>query len=152
MALETVGSNPIFHPTRTRSLTILGSVSQNIGLSPSGKATDFDSVTREFESRQPSHVAASPCGLLRLSFWRASSPASLRGALVKPSACEGPRNFPSQIANLSYCHYKKLFAAVAVKYNFISQGFPSLSLVNFQKVMMGFFNPISELSFLISYV
>ena len=27
----------------------------HIGLSPSGKATDFDSVTREFESRQPSH-------------------------------------------------------------------------------------------------
>ena len=26
-----------------------------IGLSPSGKATDFDSVTRGFESRQPSH-------------------------------------------------------------------------------------------------
>lgn len=27
-----------------------------IGLSPSGKATDFDSVTRGFESRQPSHI------------------------------------------------------------------------------------------------
>ena len=28
---------------------------QYIGLSPSGKATDYDSVTRGFESRQPSH-------------------------------------------------------------------------------------------------
>ena len=41
---------------------------KQIGLSPSGKATDFDSVTRGFESRQPSHVAASPCGSPRLSF------------------------------------------------------------------------------------
>ncbi len=31
----------------------------HIGLSPSGKATDFDSVTRGFESRQPSQPRAS---------------------------------------------------------------------------------------------
>ena len=31
----------------------------HIGLSPSGKATDFDSVTRGFESRRPSQPSAS---------------------------------------------------------------------------------------------
>ena len=40
---------------------------KQIGLSPSGKATDFDSVTRGFESRQPSHVGAKSA-LLRLFF------------------------------------------------------------------------------------
>ena len=46
---------------------------KQIGLSPSGKATDFDSVTRGFESRQPSQVAASPCGSPRLSFPKAAA-------------------------------------------------------------------------------
>ena len=37
-----VGSNPTTHPTK------------NIGVSPSGKATDSDSVMRRFESCYPS--------------------------------------------------------------------------------------------------
>jgi hypothetical protein len=41
---------------RARSLIVTIKLrAPHIGLSPSGKATDFDSVTRGFESRQPSH-------------------------------------------------------------------------------------------------
>ncbi len=39
VALEAKGSNPFTHP-----------VLKNLGLSPSGKAQDFDSCTRWFES------------------------------------------------------------------------------------------------------
>ena len=42
MALEVVGSNPTIHPTK------------NIGVSPSGKARDFDSRIRRFEPCHPS--------------------------------------------------------------------------------------------------
>ncbi len=54
MALEAVGSNPTTHPTRVcqRWQTLIF----NIGLSPSGKAQDFDSCIRAFKSRQPSHA------------------------------------------------------------------------------------------------
>ena len=56
MALEVVSSTLTTHPIKKafKLLKSLFSISF-IGLSPSGKATDFDSVTRGFESRQPSH-------------------------------------------------------------------------------------------------
>ncbi len=41
----------------------------HIGVSPSGKATDFDSVIRWFKSSHPSHVGAK-YALLRFSFWK----------------------------------------------------------------------------------
>ena len=44
MALEAVGSNPIIHPTFFISI---------LGVSSSGKTTDFDSVIRRFESCYP---------------------------------------------------------------------------------------------------
>ena len=43
-----VGSNPTIHP-------------KNIGVSPSGKATDSDSVMRRFESCYPSQFNMMPC-------------------------------------------------------------------------------------------
>ena len=46
MALEVIGSNPISHPTFNKN--------PDIGVSPSGKARDFDSLTRRFESCLPS--------------------------------------------------------------------------------------------------
>ena len=45
MALEAVGSNPIIHP-----IFIFNTI---IGVSSSGKTTDFDSVIRRFESCHP---------------------------------------------------------------------------------------------------
>ena len=41
----------------------------HIGVSPSGKATDFDSVIRWFKSSHPSHIGAK-YALLRFSFWK----------------------------------------------------------------------------------
>ncbi len=44
-------------PPHTRMRSLIPAIRLRvpyIGLSPSGKATDFDSVTRGFESRQPS--------------------------------------------------------------------------------------------------
>ena len=62
MALEAVGSNPIIHPiesgvreTSDPAFLISFAVRRRyIGLSPSGKAPDFDSDIRRFESCQPS--------------------------------------------------------------------------------------------------
>ena len=62
MALEAVGSNPIIHPTEsgvreTSDPAFLLSFAvrrRYFGLSPSGKAPDFDSDIRRFESCQPS--------------------------------------------------------------------------------------------------
>ena len=45
MALEVIGSNPISHPTFNKN--------PDIGVSPSGKARDFDSLSRWFESSHP---------------------------------------------------------------------------------------------------
>ena len=49
MALEVIGSNPISHPTFFYHY---------IGVSPSGKARDFDSLMRWFESSYPSLIYA----------------------------------------------------------------------------------------------
>ena len=48
VALDIVGSTPITHP-------ILSSGTACIGVWPSGKAQDFDSCIRRFESCHPSH-------------------------------------------------------------------------------------------------
>lgn len=48
MALEVVGSNPTSHPTLNKQ--------PYIGVSPSGKARDFDSLMRRFESCLPSQA------------------------------------------------------------------------------------------------
>ena len=60
VALEAVGSNPTSHPTKkANSKEFAFSISSRrkhgvfAGLSPSGKARDFDSRIRGFESRQP---------------------------------------------------------------------------------------------------
>ena len=45
--LEVVGSSPTFHPTYLKL---------NIGVSPRGKARDFDSLIRRFKSCHPSHL------------------------------------------------------------------------------------------------
>ena len=50
MALEAVGSNPTIHPILLYSNKII-----YIGVSPSGKALDFDSSIRRFKSCHPSH-------------------------------------------------------------------------------------------------
>ena len=49
VALEVVGSTPITHP-------IFCSGRANDGVSPSGKARDFDSRIRRFESCHPSQT------------------------------------------------------------------------------------------------
>ena len=49
MALETVGSSPTTHP-----IFFMISVDHSGGASPSGKARDFDSRIRWFESSRPS--------------------------------------------------------------------------------------------------
>ena len=69
MALKTVGSSPITHPIQTNclprchkpgkaqhNLHKFARVPEYIGMSPSGKAPDFDSGIRRFESCHPSHV------------------------------------------------------------------------------------------------
>lgn len=53
VALKIEGSNPFIHPIFFFSPDSLGGV--NIGMSPSGKAPDFDSGIRRFESCHPSH-------------------------------------------------------------------------------------------------
>lgn len=59
VALKIEGSNPFIHPI---SFLCSGA---NIGMSPSGKAPDFDSGIRRFESCHPSQKsrlsAAFPC-------------------------------------------------------------------------------------------
>ena len=64
VALEIVGSSPIFHPIKLYYVVVVLIVitnesynkKQNIGLQPSGKAVDFDSTMRQFESSQPSQI------------------------------------------------------------------------------------------------
>ena len=66
MALEAVGSNPTIHPTLyTRTATVRAEVFSGLtivfsvchdGMSPRGKAKDFDSFIRGFESRHPSQI------------------------------------------------------------------------------------------------
>ena len=59
VALEAEGSNPFIHPILLQASPMAGlefSVAIHIGMSPSGKATDFDSVMRGFESRHPSQI------------------------------------------------------------------------------------------------
>ena len=62
VALEAEGSNPFIHPILSPQPRLYGEAwsfsrvaARSIGMSPSGKATDFDSVTRRFESCHPSH-------------------------------------------------------------------------------------------------
>ena len=51
-----VGSSPITHPRKSRGSGLPRSpISFHIGASPSGKARDFDSLIRWFESSRPSH-------------------------------------------------------------------------------------------------
>ena len=52
MALKTEGSSPFTHP-------IFPSWDAYFGMSPSGKAPDFDSGTRRFESCHPRHASVS---------------------------------------------------------------------------------------------
>ena len=52
MALKIEGSSPFTHP-------IFPSWDPYIGMSPSGKAPDFDSGTRRFKSCHPSHASVS---------------------------------------------------------------------------------------------
>ena len=67
MALEAKGSNPFTHPCNNDGLvrvrvyivtmcltTIMNA--ESTGVSPSGKAQDFDSCIRQFESGYPSHL------------------------------------------------------------------------------------------------
>ena len=54
VALEAEGSNPFIHPILVSSVKCPCSLAAYIGMSPSGKATDFDSVMRRFESCHPS--------------------------------------------------------------------------------------------------
>ena len=63
MALKTEGSSPFTHPISPNPF-IRGC---HIGMSPSGKAPDFDSGIRRFESCHPSQVGAKSA-LLRLYF------------------------------------------------------------------------------------
>ena len=52
-----VGSSPITHPRQRRGSGLSRSpLSFHIGASPSGKARDFDSLIRWFESSRPSHA------------------------------------------------------------------------------------------------
>ena len=50
MALEAVGSSPTTHPT----ISQIGD--ENVGVSPSGKALDFDSSIRKFKSCHPCQI------------------------------------------------------------------------------------------------
>ena len=60
VALKAGGSNPLIHPIfyvpapRKRSVCIISPEGGHTGLSPSGKAPDFDSGIRRFKSCQPS--------------------------------------------------------------------------------------------------
>ena len=56
MALEADGSTPFTHPIPP-GRSIVPAVL--FGMSPSGKAQDFDSCSRGFESRHPSHKNSS---------------------------------------------------------------------------------------------
>ena len=52
-----VGSSPISHPRQSRgSGSPRSPISFHIGASPSGKARDFDSLIRWFESSRPSQI------------------------------------------------------------------------------------------------
>ena len=52
-----VGSSPITHPRQRRGSGLSRSpLSFHIGASPSGKARDFDSLIRWFESSRPSQI------------------------------------------------------------------------------------------------
>ena len=55
VALEAEGSNPFIHPILVSSVKCPCSLAAYIGMSPSGKAPDFDSGIRRFESCHPSH-------------------------------------------------------------------------------------------------
>ena len=48
-------TRPIFFYLKTGNEGLMTRRFLYMGVSPSGKATDFDSVIRGFESRQPSH-------------------------------------------------------------------------------------------------
>ena len=60
VALEAEGSNPFIHPILFQASPParleISVPAAYIGMSPSGKATDFDSVMRRFESCHPSHM------------------------------------------------------------------------------------------------
>ena len=51
MALEAKGSNPFTHPIRA----VVDRRLPSLGVSPSGKARDFDFRTRRFKSCHPCH-------------------------------------------------------------------------------------------------
>ena len=54
-----VGSSPITHPTKDKGIGVTPvPFVLSIGASPSGKARDFDSLTRWFESSRPSQKQA----------------------------------------------------------------------------------------------
>ena len=56
MVLEIEGSSPSIHPQGVR-IQVYSAVPVYIGLSPRGKAQDFDSCIRWFKSSQPSFGA-----------------------------------------------------------------------------------------------
>lgn len=56
VVLGVVGSSPITHPIMQKRIQTTVEFAFFIGLSPSGKAKDFDSFIRWFESSQPNQL------------------------------------------------------------------------------------------------
>ena len=103
VALEAVGSNPTSHPTKKANSKefaffyitppFLHGVSA--GLSPSGKARDFDSRIRGFESRQPNQKI-DRCPVVPVDFFDSSVTfGQIRRRFVKRRkiSCSGFRLF-----------------------------------------------------------
>ena len=67
MALKIEGSSPFTHPIQKIRSRLSPTWESHNGMSPSGKAPDFDSGIRRFESCHPSQVGAKSA-LLRLYF------------------------------------------------------------------------------------
>ena len=85
-----VGSNPTTHPKRCRT----GSALADVGASPSGKATDSDSVMRRFESCRPSQKKRRHSQVVRQSSAKALSPVQVR---VSPPTDKRPANKASRL-------------------------------------------------------
>ncbi len=77
---EVVGSIPI-------GSTIISTICE-IGVSPSGKAQDFDSCIPWFESRHPSHLIIKRRGVAQLVEHRSSKPGVAGSSPVSPAICD----------------------------------------------------------------